>query len=56
MIFADNNNLSAPLGLAKLYEKMGKDDLARKEYFLLSESEITYFQKLGLDGLRRVRE
>jgi tetratricopeptide (TPR) repeat protein len=40
---------------AEVYEKAGKLDLAIKEYKLLSTSKDEYFQRLGLEGIERLK-
>lgn len=46
----------AQMGLAEVYEKMGKYDLALKEYRSLSESAYENIKGKALDGIKRIEE
>ncbi len=46
----------AQMRLAGVYEKMGKYDLALKEYYPLSESDDEKIKSKALDGIKRVKE
>jgi tetratricopeptide (TPR) repeat protein len=46
----------AQMGLAGVYEKMGKYDLALKEYRSLSESDDGNIRAKALDGIKRIKE
>jgi len=49
-------NPVAQMGLAEVYEKMGKYDLALKEYRSLSESEHENIKSKALEGIKRIGE
>jgi tetratricopeptide (TPR) repeat protein len=46
----------AQMGLAEVYEKMGKYDLALKEYHSLSESDDGNIRSKALDSIKRIKE
>lgn len=50
------NHVYAHLSLAEVYERMGKTDLALKEYSVLSESDDEHFKKKGLEGVQRLKK
>ena len=56
LIAADRDNYKAHLGLARVYERAGEKDLAVQEYSVLAGSGITYFENLGTEGIKRLKE
>ncbi len=52
----NKGNLLAHFDLAKVYEKMGKYDLAILEYSYLSKSDDETARKTGLEGIGRLEE
>lgn len=56
IISADKNNLNARLGLAKVYEKIGKNDIALQEYMILSKSNDEFFKTEGIGGVNRLKK
>ncbi len=55
LLKADNSNLTAHLGVAKVYEKMGNFEYAIKEYTFLSKSGDKYIKDAGIKGVERLK-
>lgn len=56
LLSADFTNLKAHSGLAKVYEDIGKVELAIEEYSILLKSEDEYFIKWGAEGIERLEK
>ncbi|CAB1056626.1 hypothetical protein D1BOALGB6SA_1363 [Olavius sp. associated proteobacterium Delta 1] len=50
----NQRNLNVHHGLAIAYEKAGQYKLSRQEYTYLLQSQSEYFEKIGLDGIKRL--
>lgn len=56
ILSADENNFNARLGLAKVYEKIDKNDLALQQYLILSKSKDEFFKAEGIEGVNRLKK
>jgi len=55
VLSSHQGNLLAHEGLAKVYENMHRTDIAIEQYRILEKSESKYFQKQGVEGIKRLK-